>query len=339
MSRLCVRAPDDFHVHVRQGERLADLVPLTAACFRRALIMPNIVPPVATARQVQEYRRRVRAAGGEGFGPLMTIKLLETTTPEVVYATRVSEGAVAAKLYPRGVTTNAEDGVTLENFPGCLADTLGAMEQLGMVLSIHGEMPGAFCLDREVQFLSKVEKLRADFPKLKIVLEHITTETAVNFVARLPETVAATITVHHLFLTLDDVVGDTLQPHHFCKPVAKFPRDREALRQAALSGNPKFFLGTDSAPHPVSAKECAAGCAGVFTAPVALPLLAELFDDHGALDRLEPFIAEFGAAFYGLPRNREALELLRCSWTVPERIGDYVPFRAGQPIAWECRQA
>lgn len=338
MNTLSLRAPDDFHVHFRQGRLLGDVVPHSTAWCRRALVMPNILPPVVTAYDVAAYRQELVAVGGPGFTPLMTIKLLDHTTPEMIWEAR-AEGVVAAKLYPRGVTTNAEDGVTLDDFPRNLADTLGAMEEAGMVLSVHGETPGVFCLHRERAFLETLDTIVNMFPALRIVLEHITTREAVQSVERAPGTVAATITVHHLFLTLDDVVGDAIRPHHFCKPVAKSPADREALREAVFSSNPKFFLGTDSAPHPVSAKECAAGCAGVFTAPVALPLLAELFHERGHLDHLEPFVSTFGAAFYRLPRNDDQLQLVQNSWVVPERIAGVVPFQAGTRLAWECRRA
>ncbi|MBU6389666.1 dihydroorotase, partial [Patescibacteria group bacterium] len=239
---------------------------------------------------------------------------------------------VAGKLYPEGVTTNSEDGV---NDIPALYPVFERMAKEEFILCLHGERPGVFSLDRETAFLPVLEEIATRFPNLKIVLEHVTTEAAVELVKKLPDTVAATITVHHLYLTLDDVIGDKIRPHHFCKPVAKRPEDRAALLAAATSGNPKFFLGTDSAPHAVETKECEAGCAGVYTAPVAIPLLAEIFERQNALDQLEGFTSFFGAEWYGLPPNAAHITLQKQEWIVPDRCGTVVPFRAGKKLTWK----
>jgi dihydroorotase len=358
-TTLRIRRPDDFHVHLRQGEMLRDVLPATALVFGRALVMPNTLPPVLTGDDARRYERVIREAalqiGATGFQPLMTIKIVASTTPETI-ADAKAKGVIAGKLYPAGVTTNAADGMRVFMDNTHLGSTLSmdnhpqlfmAMEEADMVLCLHGEMPGEFCMDRERAFLGVVSKLAQGYPRLRIVLEHITTEAAVAEVKRLPNTVAATITPHHLILTLDDVVGDKLQPHHFCKPIAKTPYDRKALIQAALSGNPKFFLGTDSAPHARNQKECASGCAGVFCAPVAMEVLAEVFEDHGGLERLEAFTSEFGAKFYGLPLNDSHVNLVRQGDT-PYRVPEYVdcgrseqgavaPLRGGGTLRWLCQ--
>lgn len=336
--QIRIRRPDDFHVHFRQGDMLRCVAPHTASQFARALVMPNTTPPVRTADDVARYRQEILNSAGPGFAPLMTIKLLPETTPDIIRAAQ-GAGVVAAKLYPRGVTHNAEDGVPLERFPAVVADALGAMEEAGMVLSIHGERPRVYYANRESSFLPLLDRLVQAYPRLRVVVEHITTEAAVCTVRRLPDTVAATITVHHLLITGDHVLGElngrtAIRPHFYCLPVAKRPEDRDALVRAAISGEPNFFFGSDSAPHPVHAKECAEGCGGIFTAPVALPLLVDLFEAQGATDRLEDFVSRFGAAFYGLPLNEGAVGLIRETWTVSDKYGDVVPFRAGNTLAW-----
>jgi dihydroorotase len=356
-TTLRIRRPDDFHVHLRQGMLLLDVLPATALVFGRALVMPNTWPPVLTGDDAQRYERVIRGAaeqfGATDFHPLMTIKIVASTTPEMITDAK-AKGVVAGKLYPVGVTTNADDGVRVSMKATPLGPSLSigvhpqlftAMEEAGMVLCLHGEMPGDFCMDRERAFLGVVEALAQDYPRLRIVLEHITTNAAVVMVKRLPNRVAATITPHHLLLTLDDVVGDKLQPHHFCKPIAKAPNDRLALIQAATSGNPKFFLGTDSAPHQREEKECASGCAGVFSAPVAMEVLAEVFEDQNALERLEAFTSEFGARFYGLPLNDSHVSLVKQE--TPYRVPEYVdfgrddwalaPLRRGGTLRWLCQ--
>ncbi len=299
MDRIAIRRPDDWHVHLREGLLMKQMARRTAEQFARATVMPNTLnPPIRTAADASVYRQQIMAATrGMDFTPIMAIKLYPTTAVALIEGARET-GVQAAKLYPEGVTTHSEDGISLENILS-MYQVFQAMERLGMLLLLHGEAPGHFCLDREVVFLNTLMQIAKDFPRLKIVLEHITTQEAVSAVLSLPNTVAATITLHHLELTLDDVIGDKIHPHNFCKPIAKRPSDRQALLEAAFSGNPKFFFGSDSAPHPIEAKECAEGCAGVFTAPVAMPRLVEIFERHGALSRLEDFVSRFGAEFYG----------------------------------------
>lgn len=271
-----------------------------------------------------------------GFTPLMTIRVNEETDDKTIRLA-AEAGAVAGKLYPRGATTNSADGVRDVD---ALLPALAAMADAGMVLCVHPEQPDAFSLDREATFITEVlPTIIAECPQLRIVLEHVSTAAAVDWVRQQRSTprsttVAATITAHHLVLTLDDVVGDLLEPHNFCKPLAKRSEDRAALIAAATSGDPAFFLGTDSAPHDRAAKECAHGCAGVFTAPVALPVLAQVFDNAGALDRLEAFTSVAGANFYGLPLNTGTVRLSRHAWRVPKQYGSVVPFMAGQMLAW-----
>jgi dihydroorotase len=330
MNRLEIRRPDDFHAHVRQGPLLAQAVPMSND-FGRVLVMPNTVPHVLTAADAKAYREAIVDAGAS-FEPLMTISIAPSTTPEIVREASV-HGVVAGKLYPDGVTTNSEGGVR------DLADlepVFRAMEECGLVLCLHGETPGVFVLDREAAFVeTTLPWLVTSFPGLRIVLEHVTTAQAVDAVRAGPAHVGATITVHHLAITLDDVIGDRLEPHNFCKPVAKRPDDRAALVDAATSGDPAFFLGTDSAPHLQEAKECSGGAAGVFTAPLALAVLAEIFEARGALDRLEGFTSVHGADFYGLSPSEETVELVRHAWDVPASIDGLVPFRAGRTLGWQ----
>ena len=341
-TRLKIRRPDDFHVHLRQGEMLRHVVPSTAVTFGRALVMPNTTPPIRTGADAMAYKERICAMAKEelgermwGFRPLMSIKLLDSTTPEIVREA-AKMGVVAGKLYPAGVTTNSDDGVHVDA-AGILElrPVFDAMEKADMVLCLHGEMPGVFCLDREKAFLDTLRGIARAFPRLRIVLEHVTSEAAVMMVSMLPSTVGATVTAHHLVLTLDDVVGDRLRPHHFCKPIAKYESDRQALVMAATSGNPKFFLGTDSAPHARETKECDGGCAGVYTAPVAMEVLAEVFERADAMNRLEGFTSEYGARFYGLPLNEGYVELVKEPVEVPKELpGGLVPFRAGAQLSW-----
>lgn len=339
MTTLRIWQPDDFHVHLRQGELLDHVLAPTALIYGRALVMPNLTPPILTGADALAYRHRIQdgatALGATTFEPLMTIKLVGTTTPRTITEAK-NAGVIAGKVYPEGVTTNSEDGV--KNMTS-LWPAFAQMETEGMVLCLHGETPGVFCMDRESHFLDTLDELANVFPKLRIVLEHVTTEDAVMMVEELPDTVAATITVHHLLLTLDDVVGDKLRPHHFCKPIAKREQDRRRLVVAATSGSPKFFLGTDSAPHLRDTKECASGCAGIYTSPVAMEVLAELFEREGRLERLEAFTSAFGARFYGLPLNERYVDLEKVDpYLVPERLpGDIVPFRAGENLHWLCK--
>lgn len=337
MSKITIRKPDDFHVHLRQEESLRIVVPYTAAYFQRALVMPNIKPPVCDILAARSYRKEILDAAHRGgydeFEPLMTIKIVDGMNPKTVNLTH-TVGVVAGKAYPVGATTNSEEGVSNFRHPH-MRDVFEEMEASGMVLCVHGEMPLAPSLERETRFLCELEWLAAHFPMLKIVWEHITTRKAVEAVCSLPSTVAATITAHHLFLTLDDVIGGKLNPHHFCKPIAKTADDRAAVREAALSGNPKFFFGSDSAPHLKENKECGAGEAGIFTAPVALSLLATCFERENSLSRLENFVSRYGAEFYGLPLNKGTIMLIKDSWKVPRIYGNIVPFKAGETLQWK----
>jgi len=330
---LILPLPDDFHIHLRQDDALAGYARDAAAQFGRVLVMPNTLPPVTTPEGIRLYKTQIESAA-PGLEALMTFKLNPSYCEEDLRALQAA-GAVAGKYYPAGVTTNSADGIA--DFDAVLP-VVALMEKLGLVLCLHGEEPGAFCLDREEAFITRVETLSAMFPRLRIVFEHLSTRAAVEAVMRLPDRVAATITVQHLMLTLDDLLGDGLAPHHFCKPLLKRPEDRAALRAAAFSGNPKFFLGTDSAPHLRGKKECPCGAAGVYSAPVALPLLVQEFENHGALDKLPDYIASFGADFYGLPRTRRTVKLIRESWTVPAEVNGVVPLAAGRTLNWKITE-
>jgi dihydroorotase len=337
MQQIGLRKVDDMHVHLRQGDMLRNVLRHTAMQCERALVMPNTIPPILSAEDVANYRQSIVDAldGESGFTPLMTFKVAPKTAVSEIRALKAI-GAIAGKLYPEGVTTNSEGGVT--DF-SALYPVYAAMQDEGLVLCLHGEMPGVFSLDRESSFLETLKTIARDFPRLKIVLEHATTADAVECVLGLPENVAASLTVHHLYLTLDDVIGDKLNPHVFCKPIAKRPEDRDALVKAAMSGNAKFFLGSDSAPHLVAAKECACGAAGVYTAPVLIPALCELFEKNGKLDRLQAFTSEFAAKFYGLPLNQHSIIVRQETWTVPEQYNDVKPFLAGSQLNWKIVEA
>jgi dihydroorotase len=328
-KELQLRSPDDFHVHLRQDDDLPAFVRTTARQFARCLVMPNLLPPVASGEDVLRYRDQIRAVG-TGLEPLMAFKILGNHKPEDIAGLRAA-GAVAGKIYPEGVTTNAEDGV---KELAQLAPFLEAMQDAGLVLCLHGEKPGAFVLDRESEFLGDLRWIASNFPRLRIVLEHVSAKAAVDAVKSLPANVAATITLHHLEITLDDVMGGMLRPHLFCKPVAKRPEDRDALLAAAFSGDPKYFFGSDSAPHRKDRKECAAGCAGVYTMPNALECLVSLFERHGQLERLADFASSFGADFYELPRNAGTVTLVRENTRVADLVDGVVPYRAGQILPW-----
>jgi len=338
--RLELARPDDWHLHLRDGAPMRDAVGWTAHVFGRAVVMPNLVPPVATVDAAEAYRERILAAlpSGSAFEPLMTLYLTDRTTPEEVARGRSSGVVVAVKLYPAGATTNSDAGVTdLER----VMATLDAMQSLGMPLLVHGEVtdPDVDVFDREAVFVDRVlAPLVERLPRLRVVLEHVTTADGVDFVRSAREGVAATITPQHLVLNRNDLLVGGVRPHHYCLPVLKRERHRQAVLEAATSGDPRFFLGTDSAPHPRGAKHAACGCAGCFSAPVALPLYAEAFDAAGALDRLEAFASHFGADFYGLPRPSERVVLLEEDVAVPDAMpfGDdvVVPLRAGGAVSW-----
>ena len=328
--------PDDFHAHLRQGELMPGYVRDLVAQFGRAIIMPNTVPAMTSAKAIADYKKQILEAAAPvrpDFEPLMTFKLNPNYTEQDL-KDMMAVGVVAGKYYPAGVTTNSADGIS--DFEAVFP-VVAMMEKLGLVLCVHGEEPGEFCLDREPAFIKRVETPAEKFPKLRIVFEHLSSAKSVEAVKRLPANVAATFTVHHLMMTLDDIVGDALRPHHFCKPLPKRPADRKAIREAAFSGNPKFFLGTDSAPHQQGKKECPCGAAGVYSAPVAIPLLVQEFDRAGALDKLPNFIAGFGADFYHLPRTTKQIEVVKESWTVPAVVNGVVPLAAGQTLEWKLK--
>lgn len=340
MDKIIIRRPDDFHAHLRRGAMLNTVIPYTAEHFSRALVMPNTDPPILTAHDARAYKREILNSlqGIDGFEPMMSIKLTNKTMPETIYQA-CDAGILVAKLYPVGVTTNSEDGISNFQEPN-IKKIFEVMDRLGMILSIHGETAlshnDIFCR-REVKFLETVSYLIENFPSLRIVLEHISTEDAVEYILRAPSNVAATITAHHLFLTADDVIDAQggINPHHFCKPIAKTWSDRKALVQAAMSGNKKFFFGSDSAPHWREVKENGSNVAGIFSAPVALPFLAGLFDFYHSLDKLNDFVSVFGASFYDLPINEGEVILVKDKWQVPEEILGIVPFMAGKMLQWQ----
>lgn len=332
--------PDDWHLHLRDGVAMADVVGFSACRFARAVVMPNLKPPVVTTEQALAYRARILAALPEGsdFQPLMTLYLTDRTTPDEIARAKASGAVFACKLYPAGATTNSENGVT--DIPQ-LKPVLETMRAVGMPLLVHGEVTDEAIdiFDREPVFIERVLRpLIHDVPGLKIVLEHVTTAEAVNFVRSGPETLAATITPHHLLYNRNAILAGGIRPHVYCLPVLKRERHRLALVEAATSGHPRFFLGTDSAPHAVETKECSCGCAGLFSAHAALELYAEVFDRADALDRLEGFASHHGPDFHGLPRNQARVRLIRESWTVPEHyaFGDsrVVPMRATETLGW-----
>jgi len=338
-DRITLRRPDDWHAHFRDGEAMASVVGATARQFARAIAMPNLKPPVTTTEEARAYRARiVKALGGAAFEPLMTLYLTDNTSPAEIERASASGFVKAVKYYPAGATTNSDSGVT--DLRKCDA-ALEAMQGAGMPLLVHGEVTDAEVdlFDREAVFIERsLAPLVRRFPKLKIVVEHATTHEAVAFVERAPENVAATVTAHHLLMNRNAIFAGGINPHHYCLPVLKREPHRRALVKAATSGNPKFFLGTDTAPHSRAAKESCCGTAGMYTAHAALELYAEAFDAAGALGRLEGFASHFGADFYGLPRNEGTVTLERAEWTVPESYAlgaeTVVPLRAGGKIRW-----
>ena len=329
---LTIRKPDDWHVHLRDGEMLQKVASYTARQFARAIVMPNLVPPVTTVEAARDYRKRILEATAPGFTPLMTCYLTDQTSPDEI-ARGHSEGVwVAAKLYPAGATTNSASGVTdIRN----IYPPLARMEKIGMVLCVHGEVtdPDVDVFDREAVFIDRVlTRLTSDFPELKVVLEHITTADAVDFVAT--GRVGATITPQHLIINRNALFAGGLRPHAYCLPVAKREEHRLAVRRAAVSGWSNVFLGTDSAPHSRDAKESACGCAGIFNAPHALESYAGVFEEEGALDKLEGFASVNGALFYDLPVNEETVSLERAEVEVPQEVEGLVPFHAGETLRW-----
>jgi dihydroorotase len=341
MNSITLTRPDDWHLHLRDGAALAAVLPDTARRFARAIVMPNLKPPVTTVALAAAYRERILAAlpAGMDFQPLMTLYLTDNMAPSEIDAAKSSGYVHAVKLYPAGATTNSDAGVS--DLKRCAA-TLARMEKLGLPLLVHGEVtdPTVDVFDREAVFIDTVlVPLLRDFPGLKLVLEHITTKNGIDFVNAGGANVAGTLTAHHLLLNRNAIFAGGIRPHHYCLPVLKRETHRRALVAAAISGSPKFFLGTDSAPHAQSTKEAACGCAGCYTANAGIELYAEVFDAEGALDKLEGFASFHGPDFYGLPRNAGTITLKREAQAVPASL-DYlpgdrlVPLRAGESIAW-----
>ena len=339
-SRLVIRRPDDWHVHLRDGAMLKTVLNYTARQFGRAIVMPNLSPPVTTAAMARAYRERIMAELDPGvtFEPLMTCYLTDSTDPAEVERGFLGKVFTACKLYPAHATTNSAHGVT---DVGKIYPVLERMQAIGMPLLVHGEVtdPAVDIFDREAVFIERVfSRVAADFPALKVVFEHITTAEAADFVSASGPTIGATITPHHLRINRNALFEGGIRPHFYCLPVAKRETHRLALRKAAVSGSPKFFLGTDSAPHAIGRKETACGCAGLFNAPFAIESYALTFEEEGALERLEAFASENGPRFYGLPLNEDRIVLERTPVSAPEQIGEGLeglkPFHAGETLPW-----
>jgi len=341
MDKLTITRPDDWHLHLRDGDALRAVLPDTVRRFARAIVMPNLRPPVTTTELASAYRQRILDAlpAGAQFEPLMTLYLTDNTSADDIARAKDSGIVHGVKLYPAGATTNSDSGVT--NLGHCVK-ALEAMERLGMPLLAHAEVTDADVdvFDREKVFIERnMIPLLKRYPALKVVFEHITTRDAADFVTQSPANVGATITAHHLLMNRNAMFNGGMRPHHYCLPVLKREEHRQALLQAAASGSPKFFLGTDSAPHAKSAKEAACGCAGMYTSHAGIELYAEAFEEGGALEKLEGFASFYGADFYGLPRNTGKITLVKESWQVPDSFpfpdNALVPLRAGESLAWQ----
>ncbi|GAB5451453.1 MAG: dihydroorotase [Halioglobus sp.] len=346
MTDLTITRPDDWHVHLRDGAALPDTCADMARYFGRAIVMPNLTPPVATVADAQAYRARILAAMAESprqFEPLMTLYLTDTTDAAEIERAAASEEVTAVKLYPAGATTNSSAGVTALE---ALYPTLEAMQKADLPLLVHGEVTDGDVdiFDREKVFIDRhLAPIAERFPALRIVFEHITTQDAVDFVQGAGANVAATITAHHLLFNRNDMLVGGVRPHYYCLPILKRNRHQQRLREAAISGNPKFFLGTDSAPHSTHSKESSCGCAGIYSAHAALELYAQVFEECGALNKLEDFASHFGADFYQLPRNTDKVTLRKSTWRVPQQLslGDshLTPLFAGDEILWQVTEA
>lgn len=344
LQQITITRPDDWHIHLRDGAALKRTVEDAAKQFARAIVMPNLVPPIMNAAQALDYKARILAARptGSQFEPLMVLYLTDNTDPAEIAKAKAA-GVTACKLYPAGATTNSASGVTdLNN----IYPVLDAMQDVGMPFLLHGEVTDSAIdiFDREKAFLDRTFKPLIDrFPALKMVLEHITTAEAAEFVAAAPANVAATITAHHLLYNRNHMLAGGIRPHYYCLPILKRGTHQQALIKAATSGNPKFFLGTDSAPHAKDKKEAACGCAGSCTAYAAIELYAEAFEDAGALDKLEPFASHFGPDFYQLPRNTATITLIKSAWQAPESLAfadtTLTPLRAGESLRWQLQSA
>ena len=330
MDSIKIRKADDMHIHLRQGVEMRSYAQTVEKSVGRVLVMPNTLPPITTAGGLDAYRDQIRKAAPD-LVPLMTFKLSVDLTAEMTRELKRA-GAIAGKLYPEGVTTNSEDGIRdiADLYP-----IFAEMELTGLVLCIHGESPFAPVLEREAAFLPTLVDLSEKFPDLRIVFEHVSTRDAVELIAGLPGTVAATVTVHHLLFTLDDMLANGLNPHLYCKPLIKGEPDRAAIRRVVLEGNPRFFYGSDSAPHPQNAKEKPLSAAGVYSAPVALPLLLEFFESNGCIQQIEKFTSEYGADFYGLPLSSDYSTWVKKSWRVPGLVDGAVPLCSGGALSWQ----
>ena len=341
MTSITIQTPDDWHLHFRDGEMLKETVPATARCFKRAIVMPNLVPPVTTTDMALDYRKRILAAAPSGseFDPLVTLFLTDQTSAQEIKKAK-QNGIVASKMYPAGATTNSDAAVKGIK---SLYPVFEAMQEVGMLLLIHGEVTESHIdiFDREALFIDTYLKdIVKDFPELKVVFEHITTKDAADFVLSSSDNVAATITPQHLLLNRNDLLVGGVRPHNYCLPVLKRNTHQQALREVVKTGSPKFFLGTDSAPHEKHKKESACGCAGCYSAWSAIELYAQVFEDLDAIDKLEGFASHYGPDFYGLPRNEGTITLAKDAWTIPDTIAlptgdDIVPFFAGQSINWK----
>lgn len=345
VEQISLIKPDDWHLHLRDGEALQTTVPATARCFSRAIVMPNLQPPVTTVDSALAYRDRILAAVPDGvsFNPLMTLYLTDTLSVDEIERAAITDGIHAVKYYPAGATTNSDNGVTAIEH---VYPVLEKMAEIGMPLLVHGEVtdPTTDIFDREAIFIDTVLRPLLDrIPSLRLVLEHITTKDAVDFVLSQGSNVAATLTVHHLLHNRNDLLSGGVRPHFYCLPILKRNTHQQALVEAATSGDPKFFLGTDSAPHGRSQKESSCGCAGIYTSPAAIELYAEVFAKHDALNKLEGFSSLHGPAFYGLEPNQEKITLINQSWQMPSQfeLGNdvVIPLRAGSSVQWQIKDS
>lgn len=327
---ITILKPDDFHIHLRQGDPLVGYAKDVQKWFKRVVAMPNTLPAMSTVMQMREYRDLIESSA-PGLEVLSSFKLDAGHSIEDIRAFKEA-GALIAKYYPQGATTNSEGGVT--QWESCYP-VFAAMEEVGVPLSLHGEEPDSYSLDREKDFLPKLDDLAKRFPKLKVILEHVSSAEGVAKIKDMPETFAATVTVHHLKYTLDDVIGGGANVHLFCKPVLKSPADRKAIQQVVFEGHKRFFFGSDSAPHLRAKKETSPGAAGVYTAPVALPLLTQIFEEAGCLDKLENFTSRFGADYYDIPYNKSRITLVKEPWRVPSEYHGVVPVMANEELSWQ----
>ena len=331
-KEITIRKPSDMHLHLRQGDMLKTTVRDAETWFAQGVVMPNTLPPINTPERLVAYRNDILSIAPD-FKPIMSFKLYPGMNSDAVKA-MAQAGAVLGKLYPAGVTTNSEDGVKSWHD---IKEALGTMSDLGLVLSIHCEKPDSFCLEREYEYHQEFSAIAKAYPDLRMVFEHISDRRSIDFVASLPDRVAGTITAHHLLLTLDDVIGANMNPHTFCKPVVKGPKDREALRQAAFSGDKKFFFGSDSAPHLKTKKESGSAAGGIYSSPVAVPLMAQLFEENGKLDKFENFMSVYGPAFYGIAPAAGCIALIKKESTIPPAIDGIVPLYAGKTLSWSFK--